>query len=151
MTSLSHLGAYTPPSDADLGPYQQHTTAFDDTTTSPAQVLKQEITDPESLEAQNPASPSSIVDMTDLTASGAQREFMQTGTPTRKRMSSNGAVGVSSGPSRRNGVRKKNARIAIPYQRSLAVIEQLIQQSQNQAELKELKSQRRLLRNREAA
>lgn len=50
-----------------------------------------------------------------------------------------------------NGIRKKNARFEIPADRNLANIDQLIQDSKNDDEIKELKQQKRLLRNRQAA
>ena len=52
---------------------------------------------------------------------------------------------------RRDGVRKKNARFEIPAERTLGNIDQLISQSTNEDEVKELKQQKRLLRNRQAA
>ncbi|KAF2404009.1 hypothetical protein EJ06DRAFT_536277 [Trichodelitschia bisporula] len=52
---------------------------------------------------------------------------------------------------RRDGIRKKNARFEIPPERSLLNIDQLISQSNNDEEIKELKQQKRLLRNRQAA
>lgn len=52
---------------------------------------------------------------------------------------------------RRDGVRKKNARFEIPAERTLSNIDQLISQSTNEEEIKELKQQKRLLRNRQAA
>ena len=52
---------------------------------------------------------------------------------------------------RRDGIRKKNARFEIPAERSLFNIDQLISQSTNDDEVKELKQQKRLLRNRQAA
>jgi hypothetical protein len=51
----------------------------------------------------------------------------------------------------RQGVRKKNARFEIPPERSLANIDQLINQCDNEDDIKELKQQKRLLRNRQAA
>lgn len=50
-----------------------------------------------------------------------------------------------------DGVRKKNARFDIPAERNLANIDQLISQSTDEVEVKELKQQKRLLRNRQAA
>ncbi|KAF4555372.1 Hypothetical protein D9617_2g053280 [Elsinoe fawcettii] len=50
-----------------------------------------------------------------------------------------------------DGVRKKNTRIDIPADRNLNNIEELIEQAHDDDEIKELKAQRRLLRNREAA
>lgn len=52
---------------------------------------------------------------------------------------------------RRDGIRKKNARFEIPAERTLSNIDQLIAQSTNEEEIKELKQQKRLLRNRQAA
>lgn len=49
------------------------------------------------------------------------------------------------------GVRKKNAKIDIPEGRTVPVIEALMEREQDELLLKELKSQKRLLRNREAA
>ncbi|KAJ5404208.1 hypothetical protein N7509_004079 [Penicillium cosmopolitanum] len=52
---------------------------------------------------------------------------------------------------RRDGIRKKNARFEIPAERTLSNIDHLISQSNNEEEIKELKQQKRLLRNRQAA
>lgn len=52
---------------------------------------------------------------------------------------------------RREGIRKKNARFDIPAERTLMNIDQLIARSQDENEIKELKQQKRLLRNRQAA
>ncbi|KAJ5591892.1 uncharacterized protein N7459_002261 [Penicillium hispanicum] len=52
---------------------------------------------------------------------------------------------------RRDGIRKKNARFEIPAERTLSNIDHLISQSTNEEETKELKQQKRLLRNRQAA
>jgi hypothetical protein len=52
---------------------------------------------------------------------------------------------------RRDGIRKKNARFEIPAERTLSNIDHLISQSNNEDEIKELKQQKRLLRNRQAA
>ena len=57
----------------------------------------------------------------------------------------------SPGYLRRDGIRKKNARFEIPAERSLINIDQLIQEAQDEDEIKELKQQKRLLRNRQAA
>jgi hypothetical protein len=58
---------------------------------------------------------------------------------------------MSPGYARRDGVRKKNSRFEIPPGRSLQNIDQLIANSHNDEEKKELKAQKRLLRNRQAA
>ncbi len=52
---------------------------------------------------------------------------------------------------RGDGIRKKNARFEIPAERNLNNIDQLISQSTDEQEIKELKQQKRLLRNRQAA
>jgi hypothetical protein len=52
---------------------------------------------------------------------------------------------------RGDGIRKKNARFEIPPDRNLSNIDQLISQSTDEQEIKELKQQKRLLRNRQAA
>ncbi|KAF1959442.1 hypothetical protein CC80DRAFT_327251 [Byssothecium circinans] len=54
-------------------------------------------------------------------------------------------------PRRDGGIRKKNARFDIPAERNLLNIDHLIQHCQNEDDLKELKQQKRLLRNRQAA
>ncbi|KAF2459931.1 hypothetical protein BDY21DRAFT_384381 [Lineolata rhizophorae] len=51
----------------------------------------------------------------------------------------------------RDGIRKKNHRFEIPPERSLNNIDELIQNSKDDNEIKELKQQKRLLRNRQAA
>ncbi|EEQ84682.1 hypothetical protein RJZ56_003534 [Blastomyces dermatitidis] len=52
---------------------------------------------------------------------------------------------------RRDGIRKKNARFDIPAERTLSNIDLLISQCTDEDEIKELKQQKRLLRNRQAA
>lgn len=52
---------------------------------------------------------------------------------------------------RPDGIRKKNARFEIPKERNLQTIDALIQASTDDNEKKELKQQKRLLRNRQAA
>ncbi|KAL5430949.1 hypothetical protein PMIN07_006510 [Paraphaeosphaeria minitans] len=54
-------------------------------------------------------------------------------------------------PQRGGGIRKKNARFDIPSERNLFNIDQLIHSCTDDQELKELKQQKRLLRNRQAA
>ncbi|KAI9669095.1 MAG: hypothetical protein M1831_000687 [Alyxoria varia] len=60
-------------------------------------------------------------------------------------------TGTSSPVLRPDGVRKKNAKFEIPEDRNLDTLDSLIKQAKTEAELKELKMQKRLLRNREAA
>lgn len=57
----------------------------------------------------------------------------------------------SYSPRRDGGIRKKNARFEIPAERNLFNIDQLIANCTNEDEMKELKQQKRLLRNRQAA
>ena len=57
----------------------------------------------------------------------------------------------SFSPRRDGGIRKKNARFDIPAERNLHNIDTLIQSCTNEEDLKELKQQKRLLRNRQAA
>ncbi len=52
---------------------------------------------------------------------------------------------------RQDGIRKKNARFEIPAERNLHNIDTLIMQTNDEVEKKELKQQKRLLRNRQAA
>ncbi|KAI1807165.1 hypothetical protein F4811DRAFT_38840 [Daldinia bambusicola] len=52
---------------------------------------------------------------------------------------------------RGDGIRKKNARFDIPAERNLGNIDQLIAATTDEQEIKELKQQKRLLRNRQAA
>jgi hypothetical protein len=52
---------------------------------------------------------------------------------------------------RGDGIRKKNARFEIPHDRNLNNIDHLIAASTDETEIKELKQQKRLLRNRQAA
>jgi len=54
-------------------------------------------------------------------------------------------------PRRDGGIRKKNARFDIPAERSLQNIDQLIASCNDEDQIKELKQQKRLLRNRQAA
>lgn len=72
------------------------------------------------------------------------------GMPKRMRPSSPG-LRSHSPLMRRDGIRKKNARFDIPAERNLLNIDHLIQQSTDEVEIKELKQQKRLLRNRQAA
>lgn len=52
---------------------------------------------------------------------------------------------------RRDGIRKKNGRIDIPAERNIHTIDDMIEKTTDEDLLKELKQQKRLLRNREAA
>ncbi|KAE9975430.1 hypothetical protein BLS_002611 [Venturia inaequalis] len=54
-------------------------------------------------------------------------------------------------PRRDGGIRKKNAKFNIPPERTLETVDQLIASATTDDEIKELKQQKRLLRNRQAA
>jgi hypothetical protein len=71
--------------------------------------------------------------------------------PGPKRMRPNTPPPRSYSPRRDGGIRKKNARFDIPAERNLLNIDNLIQTCTNEDDLKELKQQKRLLRNRQAA
>lgn len=60
-------------------------------------------------------------------------------------------IGSPSIHLQRDGIRKKNARFEIPAERTLSNIDTLIKISTDEQEVKELKQQKRLLRNRQAA
>lgn len=69
-----------------------------------------------------------------------------------KRPQVDGSIIRSHNEMRRgDGIRKKNARFDIPAERNLDNIDTLISQSNDDQEIKELKQQKRLLRNRQAA
>ena len=70
--------------------------------------------------------------------------------PGPKRMRANSPP-RSFSPRRDGGIRKKNARFEIPAERNLLNIDHLIQSCTNEDDMKELKQQKRLLRNRQAA
>ncbi|KAJ4341129.1 hypothetical protein N0V95_007322 [Ascochyta clinopodiicola] len=71
--------------------------------------------------------------------------------PGPKRMRPNTPPPRGFSPRRDGGIRKKNARFDIPAERNLFNIDQLISSCTNEDEMKELKQQKRLLRNRQAA
>lgn len=83
-----------------------------------------------------------------LSSSGASIDAQ----PTMKKLPPSSPMIRSHNELRRgDGIRKKNARFDIPAERNLNNIDQLIQQSTDEQEIKELKQQKRLLRNRQAA
>ncbi|EPE06718.1 bzip transcription factor [Ophiostoma piceae UAMH 11346] len=83
-----------------------------------------------------------------LSSSGASIDTQ----PTMKKLPPSSPMIRSHNELRRgDGIRKKNARFDIPAERNLNNIDQLIQQSTDEQEIKELKQQKRLLRNRQAA
>ncbi|KAL7275132.1 hypothetical protein RUND412_001951 [Rhizina undulata] len=96
-----------------------------------------------------------------MPASPAVKDWSQAGSadhndgqPMAKRMRPNSPAARAHSPLhvvRRDGIRKKNARFDIPAERTLMNIDQLIARSNDDNEIKELKQQKRLLRNRQAA
>jgi hypothetical protein len=81
-----------------------------------------------------------------------QKEWMAPHQAMNKKMRPNSPAIRSHNDMRRgDGIRKKNARFDIPAERNLSNIDQLIAQSTDEQEIKELKQQKRLLRNRQAA
>jgi hypothetical protein len=79
----------------------------------------------------------------------AQHEAEQARMSKRMRSGSPGRTSVDM--QRRDGIRKKNGRIDIPQERNIQTIDELIEKADDEELLKELKQQKRLLRNREAA
>ena len=98
---------------------------------------------------KRPLSPGSASDWMAL----AEQDYLEHASSIPKRMRvSNGRHPVSAVECLRSDLaRKKNTKIDIPSERNLVNIDRLIEESTNELERKELKSQRRLLRNREAA
>lgn len=94
---------------------------------------------------QTPMSPHSHQDWMGM----AEREMESR--PSHKRMRPNSPSRTANDLQRRDGIRKKNGRIDIPQERNIQNIEDLIEQATDDETLKELKQQKRLLRNREAA
>lgn len=82
-----------------------------------------------------------------------QKEWMTPQQPINKNKMRPGSPGLRSHNEMRrgDGIRKKNARFDIPAERNLSNIDHLISQSTDEQEIKELKQQKRLLRNRQAA
>lgn len=77
--------------------------------------------------------------------------------PQKDVMGSNQSAGKTTRPTspiiraHRDGIRKKNARFEIPPERTLSNIDKLISEEKDEKKAKELKQQKRLLRNRQAA
>lgn len=71
--------------------------------------------------------------------------------PKRMRLTSPGSTVRSPLLRKGDGIRKKNARFDIPAGRTLTNIDRLISESSDDQEIRELKQQKRLLRNRQAA
>ena len=96
-------------------------------------------------QVQTPMSPHSHQDWMGM----AQQEMECRPMP--KRMRPNSPPRSVTDFQRRDGIRKKNGRIEIPTERNIHTIDELIDQTTDEDLLKELKQQKRLLRNREAA
>ncbi|KAK5159164.1 hypothetical protein BJ546DRAFT_228509 [Cryomyces antarcticus] len=94
-----------------------------------------------------PISPSSNNDWMSL----AEQEIDARPTSKRVRLSGSSRSFSPGAYPRGDGIRKKNARFDIPSERNLENIDRLIAESNNDEEVKELKQQKRLLRNRQAA
>ncbi|QIW97083.1 hypothetical protein AMS68_002601 [Peltaster fructicola] len=71
--------------------------------------------------------------------------------PTSKRLRSDSPTRPVIDIRRDGGIQKKNKRIDIPHERNIQTIDQMIETTKDEDLLKELKAQKRLLRNREAA
>ncbi|KAF2766229.1 hypothetical protein EJ03DRAFT_183319 [Teratosphaeria nubilosa] len=96
-------------------------------------------------QVQAPMSPHSHADWMRLAEDESRSRPMQ------KRMRPNSPPMTMVDFARRDGIRKKNGRIDIPPERNIHTIDELIDQTTDEDLLKELKQQKRLLRNREAA
>ena len=97
------------------------------------------------LQVQTPMSPHSHQDWMTL----AQQDVE--GRPMSKRMRPSSPPRTTVDYQRRDGIRKKNGRIDIPQERNIQTIDELIESTTDEDFLRELKQQKRLLRNREAA
>jgi len=96
-------------------------------------------------QVRTPMSPHSHQDWMGL----AQQEMESRPLP--KRMRPNTPHAPVADLARRDGIRKKNGRIDIPQERNIHTIDEMIDKTNDENLLKELKQQKRLLRNREAA
>ncbi|KAI9831894.1 MAG: hypothetical protein M1819_004616 [Sarea resinae] len=101
--------------------------------------------------ATNPSIPPSPHSSTKDWMSMASAESMEPRSMPKRMRPSSPSRAHTSMHLRRDGIRKKNARFEIPAERNLYNIDQLIANSQDDHEIKELKQQKRLLRNRQAA
>ncbi|KAF7548689.1 hypothetical protein G7046_g8587 [Stylonectria norvegica] len=80
-----------------------------------------------------------------------QKDWMGAAQPMKKMRPGSPTIRSHNDLRRGDGIRKKNARFDIPAERNLSNIDHLISQSTDDQEIKELKQQKRLLRNRQAA
>lgn len=96
-------------------------------------------------QVQTPMSPHSNQDWMAMAQHEAEAIRMS------KRMRTGSPARTSVDLQRRDGIRKKNGRIDIPQERNIQTIDDMIENATDEELLKELKQQKRLLRNREAA
>lgn len=96
---------------------------------------------PQAPQVQTPLSPHSQQDWMAMAAQEVEQKRRRPNTPSR----------TSVDMQRRDGIRKKNGRIEIPHERTIQTIDEMIESATDEDLLKELKQQKRLLRNREAA
>ncbi|KAK5677440.1 hypothetical protein LTS10_010012 [Elasticomyces elasticus] len=96
-------------------------------------------------QVQTPVSPHSHQDWMGM----AQQEMDNR--PQSKRIRLNSPPTTMLDYARQDGIRKKNGRIDIPQERNIRTIDELLDRTSDQEQIKELKQQKRLLRNREAA
>ncbi|KAF5026216.1 hypothetical protein F66182_1683 [Fusarium sp. NRRL 66182] len=101
----------------------------------------------------NPANMFSLSAGNQSIPTSPQKEWMTPQQPINKNKMRPSSPGLRSHNEMRrgDGIRKKNARFDIPAERNLSNIDHLISQSTDEQEIKELKQQKRLLRNRQAA
>lgn len=96
-------------------------------------------------QVQTPMSPHSHQDWMTMAAQEVECR------PQSRRMGGGAPAQTTVDFQRGDGIRKKNARIEIPQERSIENIEHMLETVTDEDVLKELKQQKRLLRNREAA
>jgi len=128
--------------DFDISEYASHGIGHSYSTFTPIQQKQDHM---QTAHVQTPISPHSHADWASPTIQEAQCQALK-----RQMRPSTHARSLSE-CARPDGIRKKNTRIDIPPERSLIAIEHMLEVSKDEEERKELKSQRRLLRNREAA
>lgn len=121
-TPIQHFDQSMHPTMASHNPFSSHSNMFS------------------SLASGNPSLPTS-----------PQSNWMAAQSSNKRARPSSPALRGHNEMRRGDGIRKKNARFEIPPERNLHNIDQLIAMSTDESEIKELKQQKRLLRNRQAA
>lgn len=139
-----------PPPQFEAGPYQRADSAHGSFSQAPQGAPTFSVPGSEAgfipaPQVQTPMSPHSHQDWMGM----AQQEME--GRPSHKRMRPGSPSRSMMDMQRREGIRKKNGRIDIPQERNIQTIDELIEKTTDDELLKELKQQKRLLRNREAA